>query len=129
MRVLADSALIKAQELILRARVATATYEEQKRSVQWLINALHARFDYDDIDIHVLKTFEGEYGRFKVYVKENVLMLDDFIGRTFKLKPIKQNHFLGDDWFQVEFISADGKITQMKMSGEPGWVDVLDKNR
>ena len=55
-------------------------------------------------------------------------MPDDFIGRTFRLKPIKQNHFLGDAWFQVEFISADGKSTQMKMSGEPGWLDMLDRN-
>ena len=120
--------MIKAQEVILRARIAAAPDEEQKRSVQWLIDALYARLDYDDIDTHILKSFEGEYGRFKVYVKEDVLMLDDFIGRTFRLKPIKQNHFLGDDWFQVEFISADGKITQMKMSGEPGWVDMLDRN-
>jgi hypothetical protein len=128
-RVSADSALIKAQEVILTARIAAATDEEQKRSVQWLINALRAQSEYDNIDTHVLKTFEGEYGRFRVYIKKDVLMLDDFIGRTFRLKPIKQNHFLGDDWFQVEFISADGKISQMKMSGEPGWVDVLDKNR
>ncbi|HTF22033.1 MAG TPA: S41 family peptidase [Chryseolinea sp.] len=124
-----EKALVKAQDLILHARLSTAKTEIEKHRAKWLIDALKAT-DYDDvtIDTTLLKTYEGEYGRFKVFVKDNVLFLYDFTGRTFRLKPIEKNHFLGDDWLQVEFISGDGQVSQMRMSGKPGWVDTMNKN-
>jgi len=126
----AENALVKAQELILTARLASSKNDGQKLVAQWLLDALHAREEYDStLNAAVLNTYEGEYGRFSVFVKDDVLFLNDFIGRTFRLKPIKQNHFLGDDWFQVEFISSDGKIAKMRMIGRPGWVEVMDRKR
>lgn len=123
-----EMALVKAQELILTARLVSAKTDQEKKQAQWFIHALHASDHYDnELNETVLITYEGEYGRFKVFMKDNALFLSDFVGRTFRLKPIARNHFLGDDWFQVEFISNDGEITQMKMSGKPGWVDVFDK--
>jgi hypothetical protein len=123
-----EDALVKTQEVILGNKLASANNEQEKLATQWLINALHARDVYGSmLKEDVLKTYEGEYGRFKVFVKDNALFLNDFVGRTFRLKPIAQNHFLGDDWFQVEFLSAEGKVIQMRMSGKPGWVDLIDR--
>ncbi|HZY81149.1 MAG TPA: S41 family peptidase [Cyclobacteriaceae bacterium] len=125
--VAADEALKKAQEVFFRAQLATAKSENDKNVAQWCIDALNAHENYgQDLTTTVLGKYEGSYGRFKVYLKDDALYLDDFIGRTFRLKPISQSLFLGDDWFQVAFYSENGK-DKMKMSGKPGWVDVMDK--
>jgi len=123
----ADDALIEAQKMIFTARLDNAESDNEKRVTQWYLNALCARREYDKtFSSDMLHSYEGEYGRFKVYQKNNELYLDDFIGRTFRLQPINERLFLGDDWFQVEFYSEDSKA-KMKMSGKPGWVDVMDK--
>lgn len=125
-----SEALIKAQQLIFEEKLRHTTKDDQKAYYQWFIHALNAR-EYDNtVESNTLKAYEGEYGdteRFKVYVKENKLYVDDFNGRTFLLKPITPTRFLGSDWFQVEFLSSSGKVTQMKMAGKPGWVNVHDR--
>ena len=126
----AEDALLKAQELVFRSKIANAKSEDEKKIAQWHVDALHALENYDStFTSDLLKTYEGEYGRFKVYSKNQALYLDDFVGRTFRLKPIKQNLFLGDDWFQVEFLSNEGKVSQMKMMGKPGLVDVMERKK
>lgn len=127
MPIRSDDALTKAQELVFRSRLTTAKSDIDKIVAQWYIDALSARESYDkELTADVLKKYEGTYGRFKVYVKNNALYLDDFTGRTFRLKQINQSLFMGDDWFQVAFYSENGK-DKMKMIGKAYWVDVMDK--
>lgn len=121
-------ALIKVQELIFTARLEKAKSEPEKHQTKWLMHSLYATEIYPDaLSENVMRSYEGDYGRFKVLIKNNSLYLNDFLGRSFRLKPITYNHFLGADWFQVEFLSTNGKVSQMRMSGKPGWVDVFDK--
>jgi hypothetical protein len=127
--VAADEALIKAQNLILTKQLANTATDKQKRRIQWCIEALRVH-DYDkSLNVEVLKTYAGEYDRFNVFVKDNELYLHDFVGRTFHLKPITQTLFLANDWLQLEFLSTDGKVSELKMLGKPGWVNVMAKSK
>ena len=124
-----DEALIKAQEVIFKEKMKTAKSDGEKDRIKWFLQSLQAH-EYDNtIDSEMLKSYEGDYERFRVYVMANKLYLDDFNGngRKFLLKPVTSTLFLGSDWFQVEFLSSNGKISQMKMSGKPGWVNFHDR--
>ena len=124
-----DQALVKAQELIFTEKMKTAKTDEERQRISWLLQSLRAH-DYDHtIDTALLKTYEGEYDRFTVFVKDDKLYIDDQNGkgRKFLLRPITPTLYLGSDWFQVEFISESGKVMQLKMSGKPGWVNMHEK--
>ena len=127
--VAAEDALIRAQDEILALQLAGATTDAQKHQTQWLRNALRAH-EYDStLTENILSAYVGEYDRFSVRLKDNKLYLHDFIGRTFLMKPITPAHFLADDWLQLEFISVDGEVVQMKMMGKPGWINVHAKRQ
>ncbi|MFI5131997.1 MAG: S41 family peptidase [Chitinophagales bacterium] len=124
-----DEALLKAQEVIFNEKMKTAKSDGERDRITWFLQSLHAH-EYDsDIDPGTLRSYEGDYDRFRVFVKENKLWIDDLNGngRKFLLKPITPTLFLGPDWFQVEFLSSNGKVSQMKMLGKPGWVNIHDK--
>ena len=124
-----QDALLVAQNMILKDRLKDAKTEGEKISLQWQIDALKANDKYENFSTELLNSYEGTYGRFSAFVKDKALFLKDFLGRTFRLKPIAENHFLGDDWFQVQFLSNGGNVSQMKMIGKPGWVDVMEKQK
>jgi len=124
-----DDALKKAQELIYKEKLKHAKSDHEKQGIDWLLQSLRVH-EYDNtIDRAMLKSYQGDYDRFTVFVKENKLYIDDLNGkgRKFLLRPITPSHYLGSDWFQIEFLSVDGKVTQMKMSGKPGWINVHEK--
>jgi hypothetical protein len=124
-----DQALVKAQELIFTEKLKTAKSDGERQRIDWFLKSLQVH-EYDQtIDLIMLKSYEGDYDRFSVFVKENKLYIDDLNGkgRKFFLRPITPTLYLGSDWFQVEFLSVNGKVTQMKMSGKPGWVNVHEK--
>jgi hypothetical protein len=122
-----DQALIKAQKIIFSERQANALGEAQKKNLGWYLSALDAH-DYDNtISIADLESYAGVFDNFSTFVKDNRLYLNDFLGRTFLLKPITRNLFLGDDWFQVEFLSESGKISGFKMHGKAGWEDIYPR--
>lgn len=126
-----DRALLKAQQLIFSERAKIARSDTERQEINWLLQSLLAH-DYDHtINTTTLRSYEGTYGRFLVYVQENKLYIDDLNGkgRKFLLRPITPAHYLGSDWFQVEFIPVDGKVTRMKMSGKPGWINVHEKEK
>ncbi|HLF34450.1 MAG TPA: S41 family peptidase [Cyclobacteriaceae bacterium] len=124
-----DQALIKAQKIIFSERQAKAANEAQKKNFEWFLSALDAH-DYDNtISDEVLESYAGEFDNFSTFVKDNRLYLNDFLGRTFLLKPISRNLFLGDDWFQVEFLSESGKVSGLKMLGKAGWEDIYPRTK
>lgn len=121
-----DLALIKAQELILTEKGKAAKSDVERQRINWLLQSLRVH-EYDHtIDSTLLKSYEGDYDRFRVYMEKNKLYLDDQNGngRKFLLQPITPTLYLGSDWFQVEFLSMNGKVSQLKMSGKPGWINV-----
>jgi hypothetical protein len=127
--VVAEDALIRAQDEIFALQLAEAATEAQRNQIQWFRHALRAR-DYDfSLDKNLLSAYVGEYDQFSVTFKDNKLYLHDFIGRTFLMKPITRTLFLAEDWLQLEFISLDGKVVQMKMMGKPGWTNVHTKRQ
>jgi hypothetical protein len=124
-----DDALIKAQEVIFGEKMKTAKSDGEKDRIAWFLNSLHVH-EYDQsIDSTRLASYEGDYDRFSVYVENNKLYVDDLNGkgRKFLLKPITPTLYLGSDWFQVEFLLTNGKVTRMKMLGKPGWVNLHEK--
>lgn len=121
-----DDALATALSEILNNRKTQALTDDEKVRVQWLIDALGATDCDCNSDISIRKSHAGDYGRFKIHHRGNQLFLEDFTGRTFLLRPINPNHFLADDWLQVQFFIEDG-ISKLKLMGKPGWVDVYNK--
>lgn len=125
----AKNALIRAQEEIFTGQFTEAGTAAQKDHIQWLRDALYAH-DYDSsLDHNLLSTYVGQYDRFSVSLKDNRLYLNDFLGRTFLMRPITPTHFLADDWLQLKFISVGGEVVQMKMMGKPGWTNVHAKKQ
>ncbi len=124
-----DEALLKAQEVIFGERMTIAKSAGEKDRITWFLNSLHVH-EYDQsIDSTRLSGYAGDYDRFTVYIENKKLYLDDLNGkgRKFLLKPITPTLYLGSDWFQVEFLSTNGKVMQMKMLGKPGWINLHDK--
>lgn len=120
-------ALVKAQQLIFEAKKKDARSDDERAYFQWFIQSLNAH-EYDNsFGVELLRSYEGTYDRFEVLVKEGRLYLNDFVGRTFLLKPITPTLFLGSDWFQVEFLSSNERITRMRMMGKPGWLNIHNR--
>jgi hypothetical protein len=124
----AEQALLKAQSLALDVQLTEAKTEETKRQIRWSINALKAH-DYDQtVDATSFPSYIGEYGKFNIVLKENQLYLNDFLGRTFRLRPIGGALFLADDWLQVEFLSS-ANVISLKLLGKPGWEDIYQRTK
>lgn len=126
----ADNALQEAQLHILNLRLEHAKSDGEKLMIRWAMNYLKAHDYNSHSDASRFNSYCGQYQDFNISMKDNKLYCVGRFGRKFYLKPIAGGLFLGLDWLQLEFIpGTDGKISQLKLLGKPGWEELLDRSK
>lgn len=124
----AGQALQTAHKLALKSQLQGAT-PEGKKKIEWILDALKVHGYDNTVDVRSLQKYVGEYGEFKITLKDNQFYLHDMHKRVFNLRPIMGNLFLADDWLQVEFLITTENKLAVKFLGKPGWEDIYAKTK
>ena len=106
----ASKAFIKAQEMIFRNQLLSATDQKEKNRCLYYINALLVNETNKQLSLNKLLPFAGTYGGLVMYPEKNKLFCknDNNGGAVSELKYISNNLFVLDKDAQVEFV-MDGK--------------------
>lgn len=102
----ANEALIKAQEIIFRNLLLTATDQKEKNKYLYYINGLLANDANTELPLNKLLPFTGTYGGLTIYLNNNHLYCknNNNGGAVSALKHITDNLFVLDNDAQIEFI-------------------------
>jgi hypothetical protein len=124
-----EDALHEAQMHYLKGRLATASSEDEKRSISWAMNYLKVHPYETPVDTKRLSAYCGTFKDFQFSIHDNKLHCIGRGGRKFYLTPIEGDLFLGLSWLQLEFVRAqDGHVDKLKLLGKAGWEEVLDRD-
>lgn len=126
----ANIAFIKAQELIFRKLLLTATDQKEKNKYAYYINSLLE----NDVDkqpaLNKLLPFAGTYGGLRIYLDKNKLYCknDNSGGAVSALKHITNNLFILDKDAHIEFIKDNkGYYSDIKIFVNDG--SIFDEKR
>ncbi|MCB2408465.1 S41 family peptidase [Hymenobacter lucidus] len=111
-KVEAAQALIKAQELILRERQATAKTAKDKQKMEYLINTLYVNRDLGTLPLDQFDQLAGTYGPLVIYREGNKLLCT-FSGNKTELAHISKNLFVLDENAQIEFVKDSKGLYSM----------------
>jgi len=105
-------ALDKAYTMALDKLAAKASGPQRKGEYEWILVGLKARMSPPSTDIKTLKAFSGVYGERQVSF-ENGALYYQRTGPKYRLVPLTGTLFAveGLDYFRVEFVVKDGKVT------------------
>lgn len=126
-----DSALLKAQMLILEQRWSAIADEAEKRKLRWIINDLKTQMQKITLAEKVLQTYTGTFEEFEFTLENGILFCRNTHQRNKKdrLIPIDHNLFRIDNESQVEFIKANGRVDSIRLFWNDGWVDTIRRSQ
>ena len=99
----ASKALLKAQELVFRARQTTAKNEKARQKLEYLINALFVNKDLLTLPLDQFDQLTGTYGPLVIYRDGNKLYCKH-ADKVTELAHISKNLFVLDGNAHIEFI-------------------------
>ncbi len=114
----ARQALDKARELTLRAQRQTASSEQEKRQVDYLLDELAAQHPTSAGPGSRLQPYTGTYGPLTMYLSGNKLLCKNVEANNLvtELRPIAPHRFVLDDNAHVEFVQdSTGKWNRIKL--------------
>ena len=114
----ANEAFIKAQELIFRHLLLTATDQKEKNKYLYFINSLLVNDSNTQLPLNKLLLFAGTYGGLIVFLDKNKLYCknDNNGGAVSALKHITNNLFILDKDAHIEFIKdSKGHYSDIKI--------------
>lgn len=126
----APSALFRAQESILTARMTNAQDTVARKAAQFALNAARAAAHDVDVPEAVLNDYVGTFEEYSFSVRGNRLYSLNRArnGRADKLVPVTPTLFQIDRESQVEFVrNAKSVVSQIRILWNDGWVDVIDR--
>lgn len=126
-----EHAALKAQELILTERLASAKEAPEQRRLQWLLNDLRAKGGKITVSGKILAEYTGTYEEFQFTLENGSLFCRNLHrkDKKDKLVPINVALFRIDDESQVEFVrDEDGRISSIRLLWNDGWVDAIRKS-
>lgn len=129
-KVEASQALAKAQELALRAQRQTASSEQEKRQMDYLLDELAAQRPAAQVPVSQLQPYTGTYGPLTIYLTGNKLFCKnaDAGNLITELRPIAPHRFVLDDNAHVEFVQdSPGKCRRIKLYVSDG--NVFEERR
>jgi hypothetical protein len=128
----APAALLRAQELILTARMASAADSGARRAAEFALNAARAAASEVDLPVQALEAFVGEFEEYTFVLRGNRLYAANRSrnGRSDKLVPVTATLFQIDREAQVEFLrDAGGTVPKLRIRWSDGWVDTIVRTR
>lgn len=132
----ANEAFIKAQELIFRNLLLTATDQKEKNKYLYYKNALLVNDANVKLPLNKLLPFAGTYGGLTIYLNKNHLYCknNNNGGAVSALKHLSSNLFVLDNDAQIEFVKDlkgvysrikifvnDGNVFEEKRSSKNAW--------
>jgi len=126
-----DSALLKAQELILEQRLKIVTDATEKRKVQWLLNDLQTKLRDIFVPQETLRRYTGAFEEFLFTLEDGKLFCRNTHQRDKKdrLIAISDTLFKIDDQSQVEFVrERNGVVKSIRLLWNDGWVDIVGRS-
>jgi len=126
----ARHALAKAQELALQAQRQTASTEQEKHQLDYLLNELPRPHPAPVLPPHVLQPYVGTYGPLTIYLASQQLFCKNAEAGNLvtKLKYLAPNRFVLDDNAHVEFVQdAKGTYPLIKLYVSDG--NVFEERR
>lgn len=124
-RIAANEAFIKAQELIFRDLLSKAADQKEINKYLYYINSLLANDVPNQPALNKLLLYTGTYGGLKIYQERNKLYCknDNNGGAVSELKHLSNNLFVLDKEAQIEFImDSKGKYSAIKIVVNDGSV-------
>ncbi|MDB5276584.1 MAG: hypothetical protein JWR61_1539 [Ferruginibacter sp.] len=121
----ARMAFIKAQEIIFRNQLSSATDQKEKNRCLYYLNALLVDEADQGLSLKELLSFAGTYGGLVIYTDKNKLYCknDNNGGAVSELKFITHHLFVLDKDAQVEFVkNSKGKYADIKILVNDGSV-------
>lgn len=121
----ANEAFTKAQELVFRSLLLTATTQKEKNKYLYYLNALLVNDANAGLPLNKLLPLTGTYGGLTIYLDNNKLYCrnDNNGGVVSALKPITNNLFVLDKEAQIEFIKdSKGHYSAIKIFVNDGSV-------
>ena len=126
------NSLLTAQKTILNRQLASASDENEKRKINWLINFYKSKSSVVTVSESDLRKFIGKFEEFEFSIHESQLFCTNThqINKIDKLIPVSPVLFQIDNESQVEFIADEkGLYSAIKLYWNDGFVDKISKSQ
>jgi hypothetical protein len=126
------NSLLTAQKTILNRQLASASDENEKRKINWLINFYKSKSSVVTVSESDLRKFIGKFEEFEFSIHESLLFCTNThqINKIDRLIPISPVLFQIDNESQVEFIADEkGLYSTIKLYWNDGFVDKISKSQ
>jgi C-terminal processing protease CtpA/Prc len=127
-----ERSLFKAQELILKNKLAVASDTTEKLKLQWLVNDLYSKVEKVILPEKILNQYTGVFEEFLFTLECGVLYCRNTHqqDKKDKLVAINEHLFKIDEQSQVEFITGkNGTVNSIRLLWDDGWVDTITKSK
>jgi hypothetical protein len=124
-KVPADQALDKAQQLALEKLAAGEKNERIQKGYQWALEAVKAEMNPVTISEDALRSYSGGYGPRKLTFEDGALYYQRGDGAKMRMIPMADDlfRFAEVDYFRLKIVKADGRVTGVEGRYDDGSID------